>query len=186
MHVLSTIHGTIMGICTRTMKNEAGRFARSEIACPEAVLEYNKYMGGVNLADQLYTYYCFGRKSRKWTKKLFFYCLELMKLSSFIMYNSVQDKKVSLYSFSITLLQQLFTAAACPAPILRPALTQTAGQNPDRLTSRCLPGDLGRHAVSATTDGRPSPPKSLARHSMPFCFRIYHSVRNYMDITDEE
>ena len=199
VHVLSTIHGTIMGTCTRTMKNEAGRFARSEIACPEAVLEYNKYMGGVDLADQLYAYYCFGRKSRKWTKKLFFYCLELMKLNSFIMYNSVQDKKVSLYSFSVTLLQQLFTAAACPAPIPRPALTQTAGQNPDRLTSRCLPGDLGRRAYCRVCYYRrkagTTEKLSQTRYGcdtcnthlcLPFCFRVYHSVRNYVDITDEE
>ena len=69
---LSTIHSTIMGTCTCTMKNEAGRFARSEIVCQQVVLEYNKYMGGVDLADQPYTCYSFGRKSRKWTKKQFF------------------------------------------------------------------------------------------------------------------
>ena len=72
VHVLFTIYGTIMGTCTRTMKNEAGRFARLEIACLEAVLLYNKYMGIVDLADQLYTYYCFRRKSRKWTNNLFY------------------------------------------------------------------------------------------------------------------
>ena len=72
VHVLSTIHGTIMGTGTHTMKNEAGRFARSEIASPEAVLEYNKCMVGVHLADQLYAYYCFGRKKPQMDKETIF------------------------------------------------------------------------------------------------------------------
>lgn len=46
IHVISTIHGTIMRSCMRTMRQEDGKFARQEIGCPEIVREYSKYMGG--------------------------------------------------------------------------------------------------------------------------------------------
>lgn len=39
---------------------------------PNIVLNYIKYMGGVDRADQYASTYCFLRKSLKWWRKLFF------------------------------------------------------------------------------------------------------------------
>ena len=44
---------------------ETAKFARKEISCPVAVRDYSKFMGGVDLADQLYSYYCFGKNIQK-------------------------------------------------------------------------------------------------------------------------
>ena len=71
IRLLSTIHGMTLSTCERSMKDpETATFAHKEISCPVAVRDYSKFMGGVDLADQLYSYYC--KNSIKWTKKPFF------------------------------------------------------------------------------------------------------------------
>ncbi len=39
--------------------------SRKEVSCPVAVVDYNKYMGGVDRGDQLRGYYQSNFKSRK-------------------------------------------------------------------------------------------------------------------------
>ena len=36
----------------------------NEIACPQAVINYTKHMGGVDVSDQRYEYYGVGRSSK--------------------------------------------------------------------------------------------------------------------------
>lgn len=55
-------------------------------------------MGGVDLSDQMANYYCFARKSHKWTKKLFWFVIELMKVNSWVLCNSMAEKEISFYS----------------------------------------------------------------------------------------
>lgn len=47
---------------------------------PNVVINYIKYMGGVDRADQLVSTYCFLRKSLKWWRKLFFWGLEICSI----------------------------------------------------------------------------------------------------------
>lgn len=110
-----------------------GKFSKVEVSCPKAIKDYSANMGGVDLTDQLYNYYCFGRKSQKWTKKLFWFMSQLMKLNLFVMFNSVNEKKVTLYDFTLKLLQPLFSQAIENEniPRLRTAL---ANIKPNRLT----------------------------------------------------
>jgi len=41
---------------------------------PAAVLDYNKYETGVDISDQMLSYYSFERKTIEWWKKLLFIC----------------------------------------------------------------------------------------------------------------
>ena len=189
IRLLSTIHGTTLSTCERSMKDrETAKFARKEISCPVAVRDYSKFMGGVDLADQLYSYYCFGKKSRKWTKKIFFYVLELMVLNSYILYNSTRAKKISLYEFTVTLVDQIVTDGKGETP------PRAAPVNiPDRLNSRCMPADLGRKAYCKVCAKRASAGgeghrKSQTRYGcatcavhlcLPHCFTRYHTVDRY-------
>lgn len=59
---------------------------------PNAILNYSKYMGGVDKADQFASTYCFMRKSIKWWKKLFFWGMEISIINSFILYKEVKKK----------------------------------------------------------------------------------------------
>lgn len=144
VQVLSSIHGSQLDMCQRTMRGDDGKYAKRPLPCPVIVrryvgkkpkllneimknnyknlsvffilyflilknniYRYSRHMGGVDLCDQLWNYYAFGRKSRKWTKKMFFFALEIFKLNSFLMYNSRADKKLSLYDFTLQLVRQM-------------------------------------------------------------------------------
>ena len=58
-----------------------------ELDKPHAILEYNQYMQGVDLFDQLMGYYTMCRKTRKWTTKLLFYLLQLGIQNAYILYS---------------------------------------------------------------------------------------------------
>ena len=49
---------------------------------PKAVAEYNKYMKGVNQADQLLSYYGFSHRKVKWWHRAFFYLLDSIPVSN--------------------------------------------------------------------------------------------------------
>ena len=53
--------------------NEVERYSgrgkdKAKIPCPNAVVNYTKNMGGLDLADQMRDYYGVGRPSKKWWK----------------------------------------------------------------------------------------------------------------------
>ena len=60
--------------------------------CPVSIVDYNKYMGGVDGGDQLRKYYHVHVKSRKSYKYIFWYLFEISVINSFIL---------SLYSCNI-------------------------------------------------------------------------------------
>lgn len=121
-------------------RDNNGHFERRNFDCPLAIHDYSRYMGGVDLADQLYKYYCLQRKSSKWTKKLFWYLLELMKLNAFVMFNSKQKKKMTLYDFSLQLIDQIIAETFTITNLPRLISNQTNILK--TLPNRCLPGNL--------------------------------------------
>jgi len=46
-----------------------------EIACPQAVINYTKHIGGVDVSDQKREYYGVGRSSKKWWKFILHFAL---------------------------------------------------------------------------------------------------------------
>ena len=68
---------------------EKGSAQRKEIIKPKCVYEYNKYMAGADHVDQMIAYYPCTRKTIKWTKKVFFYLME-MTIDHVQCLNSVQ------------------------------------------------------------------------------------------------
>ena len=58
-----------------------------ELTKPIAIVNYNSYMGGVDLADQLRSYYPIGRESKKWWKYLFWFVIESSVVNAFIIYS---------------------------------------------------------------------------------------------------
>ena len=57
------------------------------------ILNYIKYMGGVDRADQYASTYCFLRKSLKWWRKLFLGGMETCLINSYILYKLEKNKK---------------------------------------------------------------------------------------------
>ena len=56
-----------------SMVNSSPMIAFKARRCSNIILNYIKYVGGVDRADQYASTYCFLRKSLKWWRKLFFW-----------------------------------------------------------------------------------------------------------------
>ena len=50
------------------------------------MIQYNKYMSGVDANDQLLKYSHFSRRTLKWWKKVFFRLLNICMVNSYILY----------------------------------------------------------------------------------------------------
>jgi hypothetical protein len=58
-----------------------------EIPCPQAIINYTKYMGGVDISDQKREYYGVERSSLKWWKFIFHFVINVCAVNSFILYD---------------------------------------------------------------------------------------------------
>lgn len=80
-----------------------GRNDRSEnqnpIYKPSVIVDYIKHMGGVDLSDQLLTYYSFLRKSCKWWRKLFVHLLNMLILNAHILNRKFGEESLSHSEF---------------------------------------------------------------------------------------
>jgi hypothetical protein len=88
VHMLSTAHGTEMGMTMRRVKNGN----EIEVGRPMVVAHYNSNMGGVDHADMLWSLYGFDRKSRKWWHRLFFGMMDMTMVNSYIAYCDLVEK----------------------------------------------------------------------------------------------
>ena len=64
-----------------------------KVTKPQPVFLYNRYMSGVDLADQFLQYYSFLHKSVKWSKKFFVHCLNMVILNAHILHEKYSDSK---------------------------------------------------------------------------------------------
>lgn len=87
--MLSTIHEACM---VETNKTDA---EGNKIMKPESVYYYCKKMGGVDLHDQLLTYYSFLRKSCKWSRKLLIHMFNMVLLNAYILNKYYGSEKLS-------------------------------------------------------------------------------------------
>ena len=71
---------------TTSVKRKNADGFTSLISCPVGVANYNRYMGGVDLTDQLKGSYGYNRKSKRWWFRLFFHMVDLAVINSFILY----------------------------------------------------------------------------------------------------
>ena len=93
--MVSTFHGSDLK-CTGK-KNCAG----NDILKPAVILDYNRVKGGIDLSDQMISYYSPARKSVKWYRKILFQCISIAVLNSWVLYNRfyAPQKNMTLASF---------------------------------------------------------------------------------------
>ncbi len=72
---------TMTGTVLRRQKDGS----RKEVSCPVAVVDYNKYMGGVDRGDQLRRYYQSNFKSRKFYRYSAHFLFGVAVTNSFIL-----------------------------------------------------------------------------------------------------
>ena len=64
---------------------------REKVIKPKCVLEYNKYMHGVDSLDQQIGYYMCARKSQKWTTKFCFYLIQIALYNAYVLYRTSKE-----------------------------------------------------------------------------------------------
>ena len=89
--VLSTIHGTSTTPTTRRNRQCSGGV--ETVQTPVMMERYRKFMGGVDKADQLVTYYEFYHVSKKWWKRVIFHLLDISLVNAYLLYCSVVPSK---------------------------------------------------------------------------------------------
>ena len=60
--------------------------SRVPVSCPQAIISYNEFMGGVDRGDQLRGYYSCRTKSRKFYKYIFYFLLDVTITNAFVLY----------------------------------------------------------------------------------------------------
>ena len=69
--------------------NEGGKAIKLQI-----VMDYNRHMVYVDKGDRMANSYSVSRRTFKWTKKLFFYLLDLAILNSYVLHSFCVGKKI--------------------------------------------------------------------------------------------
>lgn len=101
--ILTNIHSNV-SVSVDTAELKIANLNTSNI-----VKDYNNYMGGVDLMDQMTKYYAISRKSRKWTSKLCFHILNIAFYNSYVMYKKfgTNINKKSYLKYLTTMIYKL-------------------------------------------------------------------------------
>ena len=114
LYLLTTMHiGERVG--NPTVRRRQADGSQADVSCPPCLPDYQKHMRGVDRGDQLESYYNVGRKSKKWWRRIFFFCLEVSILNSFCLEKMVRPsehqrlgrKKRDILSFRLQLAKEL-------------------------------------------------------------------------------
>ncbi len=101
------------GDCSVTSKKIRSRKTSTgfrHIKKPCIVEDYNKYMGGTDLAGQLCTYYTHTHKTFKWWKRVFITILDICLLNANVVYNSIDtNKSLSTLDFRVKVIEALIS-----------------------------------------------------------------------------
>lgn len=82
---------------------------RISVPCPEAIIIYNRYMGGVDRGDQLRGYYNCKVKSRKFYKYIFYFLFDVSITNAFILYKNFRSSPTfnTIKKFRLQLAREL-------------------------------------------------------------------------------
>ena len=118
-----------------------------DVACPSAILEYNKSMGGVDKLDFLLSLYRIHIKSKKWTLHVIFHFVDLAVVTSWLQYvnyyNSVSYPKLKQQM----LLQFQFNIAECLIKHNTNPLDKATVGKPKRSLQNAPPTDVQFNGV---------------------------------------
>lgn len=102
VNMISTLHSAQM-VEVASRRKQTNNLVRMKPMC---IVDYNKYMHGVDTADQHLAYYPFLRKTVKWSKKLFFYLLLCSVCNSHALYK-IKNPGKSLLDFTQNIVESL-------------------------------------------------------------------------------
>ena len=107
----------VVAVSTYSTKGESQVTTKKgkEVTKPDVINDYNFSMNGCDRMDQMLSYYnVLYRKTVKWWKRLFMWCIEVTQSNAFILYCLTREqgsKRVSLKKFKQMLMKQLIAEA---------------------------------------------------------------------------
>lgn len=93
---------------------------KRDIPCPQVVKEYNQFMGGVDLADMLLELYRIDIRSVKWYMRIFFWCIGVAVVNSWLLYRRHVLQKQEPCEYSLAMFQLAISAALRGAGVTPP------------------------------------------------------------------
>ena len=114
--VALTIHlGNSNHQVKRRVKTQAG-VQEISVPIPDAIYDYNKHMGGVDLSDQLLQYFQTRRQTHKYWKTLFYHCIDIATTNAYILYrerlSQSQRSKYDHKGYLRSLVQNLLSTSS--------------------------------------------------------------------------
>ena len=140
------MHNTFASV---VMKRSKGCHEKRPLPCPTIIIDYNQYMGGVDLMDQHLSYYSLTtRRTLKWWKKVFWRLIDISIVNAWIIFrhNNTDSDIKSHREFRLKLIEELVQ------PLLDvQASTDTRGRQPVSNDKRLM----GKHfAYKSSKRGR--------------------------------
>uniref|UniRef100_A0A3Q2ZSM9 PiggyBac transposable element-derived protein domain-containing protein n=1 Tax=Kryptolebias marmoratus TaxID=37003 RepID=A0A3Q2ZSM9_KRYMA len=87
--VCSTLHTAFSGDAVRRVVKAGGQHQVLEVPVPPAVKDYNRFMGGVDLSDQLIGSYTSWRKCKKWYKTVVHHFIDIAVTNSYLIHKEL-------------------------------------------------------------------------------------------------
>lgn len=117
-------------------KNKRGQ----EKSKPKPIVEYNKYMSGVDRQDQMLSHYPSLRKTLRWNKKIGIHVIEVMILNAYKLFCSCTDnKKIGFYEFRLAVIGELLSVDFTRKKDIKVAENQV-----QHLMAKCDKSDKGK------------------------------------------
>lgn len=171
--MISTRHNGDFG----TVTSKGGKVLK-----PKTIIEYNQFMGGVDKADQLTSYYTTPRKTMRWQLKVFFHMIDLCLWNGLYLYNfdKPQELKLTYLQFRDAVIVDMLgeIRTSIPPPVINqhfPSKMQT------RLRCRYCSVQNKRSATffrcdTCSDNGKPI---ALCIQTDNNCFKKFHTEKLY-------
>jgi len=90
VNLLSTYCGSLPMLTANRFDKKFKK--KINIDCPTVIIEYNRFMGGVDLLDSLIGRYKVRMRSRKWYMRIFYHLIDTTVVNSWLLYKRTQSE----------------------------------------------------------------------------------------------
>ena len=137
----STLHKAYNNQTVKRKVKEAGAWISKAIPVPGCIVDYNQYMGGVDLSDALISFYSVRHKTMKWYKTFFYHFVDIAVVNSYLLHKELlklrhdpsMKKLLTHKTFRETLAKELLELAESSAA------AEAAPESPPPTPNTCMP-----------------------------------------------
>lgn len=132
-----------------------------EIPRPQAIKQYNRFMGGVDMADKMVAHYPHGTKSKKFYMRIVFHFMNVAIINAWILYKKQKNANIPLLEFKAAVATTMITVADNKRKRGRPSQTQNERVAKKKAWTKVIP--------EIRTDGTGHYPEKMEHRNPPRC-----------------